>query len=66
MFRERLVGERRFAENEDAAGFLVQPVDDGKRGPARLAVFQPFINTFAGERRWRVRVTAGGFSRGDR
>ena len=31
LFRERFVGERRFAEDKDAAGFLVEPVDDGER-----------------------------------
>jgi hypothetical protein len=31
LFGERLVGERRFAEDEDAAGFLVEPVQRGSR-----------------------------------
>ena len=61
LFRERSVGERRFAENEDAAGFLVEPVHNGERRPARFAMFQPVVNAFAGERRRRVRVPAGGF-----
>jgi hypothetical protein len=38
LFRERAVGQRRFAEDEDAAGFLVEPVENGERRPARLAV----------------------------
>ena len=61
LFRERFVGKRRFAEDEDAAGFPVKPVQDGERGPAWFAVSQPVENPLAGKRRRRVRVPAGGF-----
>ena len=60
LFRERFVGERRLAEDKDAAGFLVQPMNDGERGPARFTVAQPVVDALAGVRRRRVRVPAGG------
>jgi hypothetical protein len=61
LLGERFVGGRRFAEDEDAAGFLVEPVQNGERRPARLAMFQPIVNAFARVRRRRVGVPAGGF-----
>ena len=61
LLGERLVGERRFAEDEDAAGFLVQPVQNGERRPARLAMTEPVVNALADVRAGRVRVPAGGF-----
>ncbi|OQB91383.1 MAG: hypothetical protein BWX84_01419 [Verrucomicrobia bacterium ADurb.Bin118] len=39
LFGERTVRERGFAKDQDAAGFLVEPVQDGQSGPTRLAVF---------------------------
>ena len=44
LLRERAVGGRRFAKDHHATGFLVEPVQDGERGPARLAMPQPVIN----------------------
>ena len=61
LFRKRLVGKRRFTKDEDAAGFLVQPVHNGERSPAWLTVPEPVVNALAGVRRRRVRVPAGGF-----
>ena len=58
---ERTIGLGRFAKDEDAARFLVEPVDDGQLGPARLAVFEPVVNAFARKRRGRVRVPARRF-----
>ena len=60
LFRERAIGQRRFAKDEDAAGFLVEPVKNGERGPTRFAMFEPVVDAFAGIRRRRVRVPAGG------
>ena len=34
LFRERAVGERRFAKDQHAAGFLVQPVQNRQRRPS--------------------------------
>ena len=61
LFGEGAVGRRGFSEDDDAGGFLVEPVDDGERGPAGFAVAQPFVKPFARKRRWRVGVQAGGF-----
>ena len=61
LVREGPVGQRRFTEHQHAAGLLIQPVDNGQGGPARLAVFQPIVNALARVRRGRVRVPAGRF-----
>ena len=61
LLRERMVGGRCFAEDENAAGFLVKPVQNCQRRPARLSMFQPVINAFARVRAGCVRVPAGGF-----
>ena len=47
LFRERAVSQRSFAEDQHAAGFLVEPMDDGEAGPTRLAVFEPIVDAFA-------------------
>jgi len=60
LLRERAVGGRRFAKDHHAAGFLVEPVQDGERGPARFAMPQPVVNALAGVWPGRVRVPAGG------
>ena len=61
LFRERAVGQRSFAEDQHAAGFLVEPMDDGEVGPTRLAMFEPIVDAFASVGRRRVRVPTGGF-----
>ena len=63
LFRERAIGERGFSKDDDAARILVEPMEDGKRGPARLAMPEPVVETLAGERRRRVRVPARGLAR---
>ena len=38
LFGERAIGDGSFAKHQHAAGFLVEPVQDGQRGPAGLAM----------------------------
>ncbi len=60
LFRERAVGEQRLAKDQHTAGFLVKPVQNGERRPARFAMFQPVVDAFASMGAGRVRIPAGG------
>ena len=61
LFGQRAICGRRFAEDYDTARFLIQPMNDGERGPARFAMPQPIVDALACVRTGRVRVHAGGF-----
>src|SRR6266702_1342463 len=61
LLRQGLVGQPRFCEDKHAGSLLVEPVDDGEAGPARFAMPEPVINSFAGKRPGRVRVQARRF-----
>ena len=61
LISQRFVGLGRFAEDQHATGFLVEPVQDGEFRPARFPVTQPVIDALAGMRSRSVGVPAGGF-----
>ena len=61
LLAQRLVRQWRLAEDQHAAGLLVEPVDDGEVRPARLAVAEPVVDALAGVRGRSVGVPAGGF-----
>ncbi len=60
LFRERLVGEARLAEEHDTRSVLVEPVQDREVRPARVARLQPLVQPVGREAIGFVRVDAGG------
>ena len=61
LFRQRAIGQRCFAKDENAARFLVQPMNNRQRRPTRFPVAQPVVNPFSRAGRRGVRIPAGGF-----
>ena len=55
------VGSGGFAEDNQAGSFLVKAMNDGQPAPARLAIFEPFIQALAGEGRRRMGAPTGWF-----
>ena len=61
LFGERAIRKGGFAKHDDAARFLVEPMNDGELSPAWFAMAQPIINAFSGKRARCMRVHASGF-----
>lgn len=60
LLREGSIGYRTLSKNEDAGSFLIQAVEDGQAGPARLPMTEPVVNPFPRERSRRMGVHSRG------
>jgi len=61
LLSEGLIGKFGFGEDNQARGGFIEAVDDRERGPARFAIAEPVINSFARVGRGGMRVEARRF-----